>query len=95
MADPQLPDIGAPGAPGRPVPPDSQPGHHPAQEEDKPDLGAFAARLGVVEPEADGRDGGGPAGRSRLVALVALAVAAATLLTLLGVIVGRKRRSRR
>src|SRR5947209_18183145 len=30
-----------------PVPPDNQPGHHPAKEQDKPDLDAFAARLGA------------------------------------------------
>jgi hypothetical protein len=34
-----------------PVPPDNQPGHHPAKEQDKPDLDAFAARLGT-DPEA-------------------------------------------
>jgi hypothetical protein len=28
-----------------PVPPDNQPGHHPEEEADKPDLDAFAARL--------------------------------------------------
>jgi hypothetical protein len=30
-----------------PVPVDNQPGHHPAKEQDKPDLDAFAARLGT------------------------------------------------
>src|SRR5581483_439316 len=30
-----------------PVPPDNQPGHHPQKEQDKPDLDAFAARLGT------------------------------------------------
>lgn len=30
-----------------PVPPDNQPGHHPDKEQDKPDLDAFAARLGT------------------------------------------------
>jgi len=30
-----------------PIPPDNQPGHHPAKEQDKPDLDAFAARLGT------------------------------------------------
>ena len=34
-----------------PVPPDNQPGHHPAKEQDKPDLDAFAARLGT-DPKA-------------------------------------------
>ncbi len=36
-----------------PVPPDNQPGHHPAKEQDKPDLDAFAARLGT-DPKAPG-----------------------------------------
>lgn len=36
-------------APRGPVPPENQPGHHPEQEQDKPDLDAFAERLGVVE----------------------------------------------
>ena len=34
-----------------PVPPENQPGHHPPQEQDKPDLDAFAARLGA-DPKA-------------------------------------------
>src|ERR1043165_3446355 len=34
-----------------PVPPDNQPGHHPPEEQDKPDLDKFAARLGV-DPKA-------------------------------------------
>ena len=34
-----------------PVPPENQPGHHPAKEQDKPDLDAFAARLGT-DPKA-------------------------------------------
>jgi hypothetical protein len=34
-----------------PVPPDNQPGHHPPKEQDKPDLDAFAARLGT-DPSA-------------------------------------------
>jgi hypothetical protein len=39
-----------------PVPPDNQPGHHPAKEQDKPDLDAFAARLGTdpTAPTATG-----------------------------------------
>lgn len=38
-----------PEAKGRtgPVPPENQPGHHPAEEADKPDLDAFADRLGT------------------------------------------------
>jgi len=34
-----------------PVPPENQPGHHPEKEQDKPDLDAFAARLGT-DPKA-------------------------------------------
>ncbi|HEV7865611.1 MAG TPA: hypothetical protein VGR20_23145 [Acidimicrobiia bacterium] len=34
-----------------PIPPDNQPGHHPAIEQDKPDLDAFAVRLGT-DPKA-------------------------------------------
>lgn len=33
-----------------PVPPENQPGHHPREEQDKPDLDAFAAKLGT-EPK--------------------------------------------
>jgi hypothetical protein len=34
-----------------PVPPDNQPGHHPPKEQDKPDLDAFAAKIGT-DPKA-------------------------------------------
>jgi hypothetical protein len=42
-----------PGSAGEtgPVPPENQPGHHPPKEQDKPDLDAFAARLGT-DPNA-------------------------------------------
>ena len=43
-------DIGA-DAPGGPVPAENQPGHHPADEQDKPPLDKFAAKLGTMEPE--------------------------------------------
>jgi hypothetical protein len=42
-----------------PVPPENQPGHHPRQDQDKPDLDAFVAKLqgedrpGSVRPEQD------------------------------------------
>lgn len=39
--------------PSGPVPAENQPGHHPPQEQDKPDLDAFAERLGVVDDDAD------------------------------------------
>jgi hypothetical protein len=39
-----------------PVPPENQPGHHPDQDQDKPDLDAFVAKLqGEDRPEATGR----------------------------------------
>ena len=43
-------DIGA-DAPRGPVPPENQAGHHPAEEQDKPDLDKFAAKLGTMEPD--------------------------------------------
>jgi len=33
---------------GGPIPEDQRPGHHPEQEQDKPDLDKFAERLGIV-----------------------------------------------
>ena len=42
-------DLGTKGRTG-PVPPDNEPGHHPPEEADKPDLDAFAAKLGAGEP---------------------------------------------
>jgi hypothetical protein len=48
-------------APPGPVPPENQPGHHPEQEQDKPDLDAFAAQLGMAEPEQASPTGPTPA----------------------------------
>ncbi len=42
MGSPHEPDL---------VPPENQPGHHPPDEQDKPDLDAFAAKLGT-DPKA-------------------------------------------
>lgn len=44
-----------PGTSGRtgPVPEDQRPGHHPDQEQDKPDLDKFAARLGIVAEDEE------------------------------------------
>ena len=42
MGSPNEPDL---------VPPENQPGHHPPEEQDKPDLDAFAAKLGT-DPKA-------------------------------------------
>lgn len=33
---------------GGPIPEEQQPGHHPEQEQDKPDLDKFAERMGIV-----------------------------------------------
>ena len=42
------------GGPSGPVPPQNQPGNHPPEEQDKPDLDAFAEHLGVTdEPAAE------------------------------------------
>jgi hypothetical protein len=50
MGRPQQPELARSGKtdldPG-PVPPENQPGHHPPEESDKPDLDAFAAKLGA------------------------------------------------
>lgn len=37
---------------GGPIPEEQRPGHHPEQDQDKPDLDKFAARLGIV-PEGE------------------------------------------
>lgn len=59
---------------GGPIPEDQRPGHHPDEEQDKPDLDAFAERLGIVpegEEPADaprvGDDAGEPAGAASTV----------------------------
>ncbi len=48
----------APPTKGRtgPIPPDNQPGQHPGDEPDKPDLDAFAARLTGAEAQPDDGD---------------------------------------
>ncbi|MEW6477500.1 MAG: hypothetical protein AB1679_35060, partial [Actinomycetota bacterium] len=46
----------AAGGEAGPVPPENQPGHHPPEEQDKPDLDAFAARLGT-DPKAPAATG--------------------------------------
>ena len=92
-------DIGA-DAPRGPVPAENQPGHHPAQEQDKPDMQAFAEKLGVTEPserQGPSEDEQGAtvvrsakqALRSPVAAVVALALA------VVGVVIGRRLRSRR
>lgn len=42
--------------PRGPVPPENRPGHHPEEEQDKPDPGAFAAKAaGEGRPAEEGR----------------------------------------
>ena len=91
-------DLGA-DAPRGPVPAENQPGHHPAQEQDKPDMDAFAERLGVVEPsqrestaEERDTDAGGSRRRALLTPVTALV---AVVLAVVGVLVGRRLWSRR
>ncbi|AXV05450.1 hypothetical protein DVS28_a0749 [Euzebya pacifica] len=44
---------GRSGGKGRPVPADNRQGHHPAHEQDKPDLDKFAAKFGLVDETVD------------------------------------------
>ena len=82
-------------APRGPVPPENQPGHHPPEEQDKPDLDAFAQRLGTAEPsERDEAPSPASGGRRGLVTRVG-AVAAGLLAAVLFVVGGRRLRSRR
>jgi hypothetical protein len=95
-------DIGA-DAPRGPVPPENQPGHHPAEEQDKPPLDKFAAKLGVMEPaerEEVLADETPPAATpaaaaTRRNALAGVAAVAALVAVVLAVLTGRRRRSRR
>jgi hypothetical protein len=83
------------------VPPENQPGHHPAEEQDKPDLNAFAERLGTVpesrrDPEiVDGRVADHPATRRRPALAGVAAVGAMVLAVMVALVAGRRRRSRR
>jgi len=91
MSNPQEPE--RVDAPGGAVPPDNQPGHHPSQEQDKPDLDAFAERLGTAppsEPDAGTRPN---VVSSVLASRWGVAALAAAVLVVLGVVVGRRRRS--
>lgn len=77
-----------------PVPAENQPGHHPETEQDKPDLDAFAARLGVIDEPAGtdevatARIGAG-AGR---MAAARMAAVAAGVLALSGLVLLFRRR---
>lgn len=39
-----------------PIPEEQQPGHHPDEEQDKPDLDKFAERLGIVSEDEEPED---------------------------------------
>ncbi|HTJ76600.1 MAG TPA: hypothetical protein VL337_14685 [Acidimicrobiales bacterium] len=79
------------GGPSGPIPVDNQPGHHPAHEQDKPDLNAFAEKLGVVEAAPETPAAAPARGRGLVIAMAALTA----LLGILGVVVTRRRRSSR
>jgi hypothetical protein len=86
------------GGPSGPVPAENQPGHHPSKEQDKPDLDAFAAKLGVAEaPQEDAgtaEDAPPAPPAARNIPTVAVAGALATLLAIvLAVVIGRRRRN--
>jgi hypothetical protein len=85
-----------PGAsgPSGPIPVENQPGHHPAHEQDKPDLNAFAEKLGVVESAAD-TPAEAPAAASRGRGMVVAIAALTALLGILGVVFARRRRTAR
>jgi hypothetical protein len=94
-------DIGA-DAPRGPVPAENQPGHHPADEQDKPPLDKFAAKLGTMEPEerTDVLKDEPPSVVNPVPAQVAarrnaLVGVGALLALILAVVAGRRIRSRR
>lgn len=83
---------------GGPVPADNQPGHHPPDEQDKPDLDAFAAKLGV--PDEQGSVPTPPAAAGPTPAPVAappkrvVVIGAAALAVLATLVLVRRRRRR-
>lgn len=82
--------------PTGPVPAANQPGHHPAEEQDKPDIDAFAQKAGTMDPaEREEREDAvaGTGGRAVSTRVVALALAA--LAVALAVVAERRRRARR
>ena len=87
-------EVGDEGARG-PVPPDNQPGHHPAKEQDQPDLTAFAERLGVVERSEGGEEPSREPASRRGTLPRAAAVAIALVAAVLAVVAGRRLRPRR
>jgi hypothetical protein len=94
---PRLTDDGG----GGPVPPDNQPGHHPPEEQDKPDLDAFAERLGTAagssgpEPSAETAGTADASARRRAVDRSTVRRAAAALVAVVAaLLLGRKVRRR-
>ena len=94
-------------APRGPIPPENQPGHRPEHEQDKPDLDAFAERMGIV---SDGERPEGPSDRAGTPSSggasqpdpstsnrgpLVWAGAVATAITLLGLLFTRRRRRSR
>jgi hypothetical protein len=90
-------DVGA-DAPRGPVPPENQPGHHPAEEQDKPPIDKFAAKMGTMPPEereevlADEQPAPAVPPAAKRSALVGVAALVAVVLAVLA---GRRIRSRR
>jgi hypothetical protein len=91
-------DIGA-DAPRGPVPPENQAGHHPAEEQDQPDLDKFAAKLGTMEPaqrdevlKDEQPPASAPAAASTRNALAGVAALAAVLALIVAVVTRRRQR---
>ena len=100
MSNPQQPDLHSTGTldgEGGPVPAENQPGHHPAEEQDKPDLDAFAAKLGTAPPEDRPglREEPAPAPQARNRPPAVAFAAPAALVLILGLVFRRRRRGRR
>ena len=89
------------------MPEDNQPGHHPPEEQDKPDLQAFAERLGTAPASTESSDSPPGSGTESPAAAVASAARhsgprarAAAVFAAIAVLIGlvvttKRRRSRR
>ncbi|MCA1693179.1 MAG: hypothetical protein ABR540_20355 [Acidimicrobiales bacterium] len=95
MPNPQPPDLET-NAPTGPVPPENQAGHHPEREQDKPDLDAFAARLGIGDEPTAGTAPGrtGTLGREAKARSGVFAGVAAALAIVILVVARIKKRRR-
>ena len=86
-------------APRGPIPPENQPGHHPTEEQDKPPLDKFAAKLGTMEPsereEVLKDERPTPASPPAPAKRTALVGVAALVALIVAVLAGRRIRSRR